>query len=268
MTYDLTYVRVTEPSGGAQPGAIALRDYVMRRWSGVVSMGIYNPRPVRGYENRVPIRWSSHAGGRSWDCGTTPADPWGDEIAEWLIANASELGCQYFIWNRRSWRKSRSWNPYRGTDSHTDHLHIELTPEAGRTLTEEAIVAIEDVPGPYGRLNSPIVSAAATPGGAGAWLVGADGGVFTEGDAVFHGSTGGMNLNVPIVAIVSTLTGGGYWLIAGDGGLFTFGDALYPSGHTEFMSRADQDPIVAAILVAGRLVLVDDDGSRFILDQV
>jgi hypothetical protein len=37
-------------------------------------------------------------------------------------------------------------------------------------------------------LKAPIVGMAATPGGRGYWLAAADGGVFTFGDAVFHGS--------------------------------------------------------------------------------
>ena len=41
-------------------------------------------------------------------------------------------------------------------------------------------------------LNKPIVGMAATPDGRGYWLVAADGGIFSFGDAVFYGSTGGM----------------------------------------------------------------------------
>ena len=39
-------------------------------------------------------------------------------------------------------------------------------------------------------LNKPIVGMAATPDGQGYWLVASDGGVFSFGDAAFHGSTG------------------------------------------------------------------------------
>jgi hypothetical protein len=76
-------------------------------------------------------------------------------------------------------------------------------------------------------LNQPIVGIASTPSGNGYWLVAADGGVFTFGDAAFHGSTGAIHLNRPIVGIASTPSGNGYWLVAADGGVFSFGDAAF-----------------------------------------
>ena len=55
----------------------------------------------------------------------------------------------------------------------------------------------------------------------------ADGGIFTFGDARFHGSEGGHALTRPIVGMASTPDGGGYWEVASDGGIFTFGDARF-----------------------------------------
>jgi len=57
--------------------------------------------------------------------------------------------------------------------------------------------------------------------------VAADGGVFSFGDASFHGSTGSIQLNQPIVGMAATPTGNGYWLVAADGGVFSFGDASF-----------------------------------------
>ncbi|HEV2361007.1 MAG TPA: SpoIID/LytB domain-containing protein [Acidimicrobiales bacterium] len=76
-------------------------------------------------------------------------------------------------------------------------------------------------------LNKPIVGIASTPDGKGYWLVATDGGIFTFGDAKFHGSTGNIRLNKPIVGMATTLDGKGYWLVASDGGIFTFGDAKF-----------------------------------------
>src|SRR5664280_1722395 len=48
-------------------------------------------------------------------------------------------------------------------------------------------------------LNAPIVGVTSTPDGGGYWLVGSDGGVFTFGDARFHGSAANQRLAGPIV---------------------------------------------------------------------
>jgi hypothetical protein len=66
-----------------------------------------------------------------------------------------------------------------------------------------------------------------TKSGEGYYIVFADGGVFSYGDAVYHGSMGGEVLHAPVVSAVCTPTGKGYWLLAADGGVFCFGDAEF-----------------------------------------
>ena len=83
------------------------------------------------------------------------------------------------------------------------------------------------VPGPPVTSNLPLVGAAATSDGGGYWEVAADGGIFSFGDAAFHGSMGGLPLNAPIVGMAATSNGGGYWEVAADGGIFSFGDAAF-----------------------------------------
>ena len=106
--------------------------------------------------------------------------------------------------------------------------------------------------GPTGRmqLTKPIVGMAATPSGAGYWLVASDGGIFAFGDARFFGSTGAIHLNQPIVGMAATPSGAGYWLVASDGGIFAFGDARFfgsgastPSGgqYVGIARRFDSD---------------------------
>jgi predicted RNA-binding protein with TRAM domain len=70
-------------------------------------------------------------------------------------------------------------------------------------------------------------SAGVVPHGAGYWLVAADGGIFSFGDAQFYGSTGAINLVKPIVGMSVTPDGKGYIMVASDGGVFTFGDARF-----------------------------------------
>jgi hypothetical protein len=74
-------------------------------------------------------------------------------------------------------------------------------------------------------LAHPAVAIAHTPTGRGYWIFATDGGVFTEGDAVFHGSLGGKVLAAPIVGGAATPSGDGYWLVGSDGGIFAFGGA-------------------------------------------
>ena len=87
-------------------------------------------------------------------------------------------------------------------------------------------------------LNQPIVGMAATPTGKGYWLVAADGGVFTFGDARFFGSTGRPAAEPSrSSAWPPRRSGNGYWLVAADGGVFTFGDARF-YGSTGRPSRS------------------------------
>jgi hypothetical protein len=76
-------------------------------------------------------------------------------------------------------------------------------------------------------LTTPAVGIAATPDGGGYWLVSADGGVYSFGDAQFYDSMAGHPLAAPVVSITPTPDGKGYWLVGADGGLFAFGDAGY-----------------------------------------
>ena len=77
------------------------------------------------------------------------------------------------------------------------------------------------------RLAQPIAGIAVLTNASGYWLVAADGGVFSYGDAHYYGSMAATRLNQPIVGIASTKDGHGYWLVAADGGVFTFGHAHF-----------------------------------------
>ena len=76
-------------------------------------------------------------------------------------------------------------------------------------------------------LAQPIVGMTRSAHGRGYYLVAADGGVFSFGDAHYEGSASRVALSQPIVGIAATRSGRGYWLVAADGGVFTFGDARF-----------------------------------------
>jgi len=195
--YDLTYERATGPSNGAQPGTVLLQNHILDMWPAAWSKGIFNPRVIRGTENKTPPRWSIHAEGRAVDIGVSmqPAgEVIGDEIADWLTVHAANLGIQYFIWNRQSWSHSRGWTAFRGgSGAHRDHLHIEQTRLAAATLSEIPVDEVIPV-GPYGRTSPdydpprqlrPKVSETNCPGG-GIWELADNGDVYAKG-CRYHG---------------------------------------------------------------------------------
>ena len=75
----------------------------------------------------------------------------------------------------------------------------------------------------------------------GYWMAAQDGGIFSFGNAIFHGSMGGKHLNAPIVGMWASVDHGGYWLVASDGGMFSFGDAMY---HGSMGGRRLNEPVV------------------------
>jgi len=114
----------------------------------------------------------------------------------------------------------------------------------------------------YYNLNAPIVGMAPTPDGAGYWMVGGDGGVFSSGDAGFYGSTGSLTLNKPVVGMAAAPDGKGYWFVASDGGVFNYGSAgFYGSAGSLHLNK----PIVGmAVTPSGHgYWLVASDGGIF-----
>jgi Bacterial Ig-like domain (group 1) len=111
-------------------------------------------------------------------------------------------------------------------------------------------------------LSHPVVAMAGSHDDGGYELAASDGGVFTFGDASFHGSTGNVHLNRPIVGMAATPDGGGYWLVASDGGIFAFGNAAF---HGSTGNIHLNQPIVgmAATPDGGGYWLVASDGGIF-----
>ncbi len=105
-------------------------------------------------------------------------------------------------------------------------------------------------------------SAQLNGGVGGYWINATDGGVFSFGNAQFHGSTGGMRLNQPVVGMAATHDAGGYWEVATDGGVFSFGDAQF---HGSTGSLRLNKPMVGMAVTpdGGGYWLVASDGGIF-----
>lgn len=130
----------TRCTGSAQPGVAAFMSWAVQDYGrGASNLGIYNCRTVRGSTTR-----SLHGEGRAGDVGFPGvANPAGTELLELLLPHVGELGIQYVIWNRRAYSaKAPSGQAYRGVSPHTDHLHIEFTWDAARTLTRDRVRAV------------------------------------------------------------------------------------------------------------------------------
>ena len=107
-------------------------------------------------------------------------------------------------------------------------LLVGVAPQAGadaRTATPSALACHGSLLGVT--LNKPIVGIAATPDQGGYWLLGADGGVFSYGDAHFYGSTGNPGPQQASCRHGPDPDGKEYWLVASDGGVFSYGDAHF-----------------------------------------
>lgn len=101
---------------------------------------------------------SMHATGRAIDLyiptiGDRADNSAGDPVANYLIRNATELGVQYFIWDKTQFNTSRGytedycrggcWEHGGGKHPHHDHLHIELTKHAANHLRLSDIPAVD-----------------------------------------------------------------------------------------------------------------------------
>lgn len=122
-------------SSGPTSGAIALRDWLLDAYPDGSSGGIYNCRTVRGSASP-----SIHGEGRAFDLMLPVIDgrgaPVGHDIVARLGSAGDRLGIQCVIFDRTIWSgRSPAGRPYTGVHPHYDHLHIELTRQAGRSLT-------------------------------------------------------------------------------------------------------------------------------------
>lgn len=135
-------------SGTFSEGARTFATYLMANFPQISSYGGYSCRPIVG-----DSQWMSvHATGRALDLfipvdrsvvGEGKADNTaGDEVANWLIANAQYIGIQRVIWDRWLWQ-SEDWGdgldtPYNspGSNPHNDHIHMELSVEASQRMTD------------------------------------------------------------------------------------------------------------------------------------
>lgn len=124
-----------ECTGGPASGSRALLAWLLETYPQGRSLGIYNCRTVRGAAAR-----SLHSEGRAVDYGLPMVggrgSPVGHEIVRRLGAAGSKLGLQTAIYDRTIWSaRSPEGRRYEGQAPHYDHVHLELTRHAARSMT-------------------------------------------------------------------------------------------------------------------------------------
>ena len=163
--------------------------------------------------------------------------------------------------NSGSPTKSKPGSTTTQTVNGTTVTYVNGNPVSSGTVSASASGYLNPTEAKIPRANAPIVSGMATSNN-GYWLEGADGGIFSEGSAQYHGSMGGKTLNAQIVGMAKTKDGGGYWLVGSDGGVFSFGDAQY---HGSMGGKHLNGSIVgiASTPDGGGYWLVGSDGGVF-----
>lgn len=138
MTTFSPWERATECTSGPAPGARALMTGCLEAFGdqGATNLGIFNCRDVRG----EPGTLSCHSEGRACDVGFPTIDgranPAGHQLVGLLLEDPGRLGLQAIIYDRTIYSaRSPEGRPYTGASPHYDHVHIELTRQAGRDLT-------------------------------------------------------------------------------------------------------------------------------------
>lgn len=155
-----------------QPGLRALWGLVQQQWGNTKFGGIYSNRNIAGTNKR-----SLHADGRALDIMTShlgqQGTVTGNQIAAWLVANASTFGVQEIVWNGQTWSAARPyWKPSsRGATDHADHVHVGLTAEgASKTSFNPAASEGEYAMGDMTQEDDPAAFARSTYGYLGAFL--------------------------------------------------------------------------------------------------
>jgi hypothetical protein len=118
----------------AKPGVVDFRNLLNRAYGAHTSY-ITRPCNIGGT--------SEHKEGRALDymlnVNNANDRAVANDVLTWLLATdrhgnrhaiARRFGIMYIIWNRRIWKSyaaSRGWQPYTGSNPHTDHIHYSFS---------------------------------------------------------------------------------------------------------------------------------------------
>jgi hypothetical protein len=134
------YVGQTTCDPTEKPGVQDFRSLVLAEYPQTSDLGIVRACDVG------PT--SEHKEGRAWDWGVSASSQASiaSDLLNWLLATregsahalARRLGIMYIIWNHQVWRAyeaASGWQPYSGTNPHTDHVHFSFSWAGARQQT-------------------------------------------------------------------------------------------------------------------------------------
>lgn len=96
---------------------------VFSKWDHLENWGICVCKRISG-----TYSWSQHSYCNAIDINGTSHQMY--EISRFLVDNADELNVYTVIYNRQAWsRRTPYWHYYNGTNPHTDHVHVDCSPQ-------------------------------------------------------------------------------------------------------------------------------------------
>lgn len=138
---------------GLTPDGLRVLRCGAQQQSAITSVGGVGDRPANVDDD--------HQAGRAVDFmipdyASSAGVAMGDQLAEWLKANAAALGVKYLIWNAEIWsveRDKEGWRPYTSpsgggpTLEHRDHVHVSVYGNAAGgsdAAAGEAVLPVKD----------------------------------------------------------------------------------------------------------------------------
>lgn len=109
---------------------------------------MFGIKTVGGWRSGTSERWDQegHPAGLALDFMTNDIPDGvqvGNQMVDYLIANADSIGVKYIMWQQRSWTAARGWRAMadRGsvTQNHMDHVHLSLKADAAGVMTGGAV---------------------------------------------------------------------------------------------------------------------------------
>jgi hypothetical protein len=102
---------------GVNPNVYSLWDSVTSQYPSVANWGIWGDKAHQ-------MRESDHNTGDAIDIATGNNN--GQEVADYIVSQAQSNNVKYLIHNRRIWKPSTGWQPYKGSHAHDEHVHVSF----------------------------------------------------------------------------------------------------------------------------------------------